>query len=108
MRYFLCLLFALAFLVNGPQGYAEGEVPTYQRQRHGSRGGHPGQHMPGWQHSGYVWPGFGGGFINTAYAGTWYQRPYPYHFDYYRGRFNAPHANGNNVDCPCAQPTVAE
>ena len=108
MRYFLSLLLILASLTYCPLGHAEGAAPTYQRQRNASRAGRAGPHMYGWHQPGFIWPGYGGGFYNAAYVGMWYQRPYPYHFDYYRGRFNAPQPQGSNADCPCAQPSVAE
>lgn len=81
----------------------------YQRLRSGAgdwnaRGGHN-------QH----WRGGFGGFYNPFFAqplvtGTWYQRPYPYHFDYYRYRWGgAPNGVYGDptiemmpaADCPC-------
>jgi hypothetical protein len=35
---------------------------------------------------GYV-PWYPGGFHSPPVYGSWYQRPYPYHFDIYRGQF---------------------
>lgn len=60
----------------------------------------------GW-HGGFVPGNFGFGF-----AGSWYARPYPYHFDYYRGRWDSqlPVAvEGYDLlvpDCPCADPLL--
>ena len=61
-----------------------------------------------------------GGFYNPYFfappiiAGSWYQRPYPYHFDYYRSRWGAPQGGYGGEpgvatpDCPCATPPPAE
>lgn len=92
----------------------EDAVPAiYQRSRDiafvngggmwGSHGGGDGHHGGG--HSGLgQW---GGGFYNPGfgtqfYAGTWYQRPYPYHFDYYRMRYGTPSVQQIAPDCPAA------
>lgn len=90
-----CTLFAAASLIASP-GCAQG----YLRQRPAAvveadavaasfagRGG-------GW-HGGYG-PSWSGGY-GFGYAGSWYARPYPYHFDYYRHRWGAPPA----PECPC-------
>jgi hypothetical protein len=64
-------------------------------------------------------PGWGGGFFQPYFspviASSWYQRPYPYHFDYFRGRWDGGQgayagAVPSAVDCPCMNevpPTVA-
>ncbi len=60
-------------------------------------------------------PGFGGFhdpffFTPPIVTGSWYQRPYPYHFDYYRYRWGGP-PNGYGTaseDCPCATPPPVE
>jgi len=51
---------------------------------------------------------YGFGFAGPIVQGSWYQRPYPYHFDYYRYRWGG--AAPNQVydvpppgDCPCAE-----
>jgi hypothetical protein len=87
-----------------------GTAPTYSRTRMGaddgqSRGGH------GWNRGNGNY-GYGGGFYQPYYAGvfsnSWYERPYPYHFDYYKYRWGANHLIGGaqaaagNADCPCA------
>ena len=91
--------------------------PSYQRTRGGAddwqaRGGHA-QHWRG-PSGGY------GGFYDPYFAappivtGTYYQRPYPYHFDYYRNRWGAqaPTESSEAVyatpDCPCAAPPPLE
>jgi hypothetical protein len=80
-------------------------APTYSRMRMGAedwqaRGGH----------------GWGGGFfqpyISPVIASSWYQRPYPYHFDYFRGRWDGGQANyGGEVPppgyCPCDENAAA-
>ncbi|NOY43638.1 MAG: hypothetical protein GXP26_17615 [Planctomycetes bacterium] len=105
MRFSFGLFCALAILVSGQASFAEEEVPTYQRQRYAAGDGAP--YSTGWGGApGYAGAGYGaaywGGFAGQAYAGTWYQRPYPYHFDYYRGRFGAQSARKPQSDCPCA------
>ena len=57
---------------------------VYQRGRPGGRHG-------GWgppAYNPYFWqPGF---FAPPIVTGSWYTRPYPYHFDYYRWRYSMP------------------
>lgn len=90
-------------------------APTYSRTRMGAgdwqaRGG-------GYDHGG---GGFGNGFgfyqpyNSPVVASSWYARPYPYHFDYFRGRWGGgqdAYAQGPaRTDCPCADeapPTLA-
>jgi hypothetical protein len=89
---------------------AQTPAAPYQRVRTGAdawsaRGGFPGS----W--TGGVSPY--GAFVNPFFtppivAGSWYQRPYPYHFDYYRHRWGDSDANGAmrgemmpTADCPC-------
>jgi hypothetical protein len=85
-------------------------APTYQRMRTGAddwqaRGGAfgHGHGRGGW--------GWGGGFfqpyISPVIASSWYARPYPYHFDYFRGRRDggqgpSPGEVPAPADCPCA------
>lgn len=102
MRFSISLFCALAILVSGRVSCAEGEVPTYQRQRHVAWDGVPPASGWGYSPAGYAGAAYWGGFAGQAYAGTWYQRPYPYHFDYYRGRFSAPPVSKAQSDCPCA------
>jgi hypothetical protein len=90
---------------------ASAQAPAYQRTRGGAddwqvRGGHA-QHWRG-PYGSY------GGFYDPYFAappivtGSYYQRPYPYHFDYYRNRWvaQAPtessEAGYATPDCPCA------
>ncbi len=95
---------------------AQGQAPTYQRMRTGVH--HPAT-RPGYHHgSGYgsgVYGGWDGGFFApTVIAGSYYQRPYPYHFDYYRFRWGAGHMGAPApdptvemmpvADCPCLAP----
>jgi hypothetical protein len=77
-------------------------APAYSRVRSGAenwraRGGGYG-YGPG--------PGFGyGGFqpyIPPVVTGSWYARPYPHHFDYYRHRWGEQYGNAAaTTDCPC-------
>lgn len=54
---------------------------------------------------GYAWgPGHGGyapyaPYGGYAMSGSWYQRPYPYHLDYYRYRWGTP--QNAAPECPC-------
>lgn len=65
---------------------------------------------------GGAWPGrdvryggYYGGFFpyqQPAIAGSWYARPYPHHFDYYRQRYSGPQQP--SVECPCAEVATPE
>jgi hypothetical protein len=78
-------------------------APAYSRMRtgaddwHGRGGGY-----------GYGYNFFPPYYYPPVYAGSWYSRPYPYHFDYYRYRWNGNPTNGDeaeprtNPNCPCA------
>jgi len=85
------------------------EAPTYARLRAGAddwnaRGGRFG-HDRG--HGGY-----GYGYLQPYYspiiAGSWYARPYPYHFDYYRYRWGGDMSMPATADCPCAETANTE
>lgn len=108
-------LLLIALAITAESVYAQAPIP-YHRTRPGSadwqaRGGLNGYgHAPG----GYGYPGYGGFYPPYAYAppiiaGSYYQRPYPHHFDYYRYRWGAqqqgtlpPQGEMMPVaDCPC-------
>jgi hypothetical protein len=99
-RIFICCFLALGAVT----AFAEDTVPVvYQRNReivsvstgHGHFGGHLG-HQYGVPYA-YPW------FTPQVVAGTWYERPYPYHFDYYRWRYSMPPIQAvAPTDCPCA------
>lgn len=97
------VLFSLGFAC-APAPAAE-LAPTYLRHRPGAedwlaRGG--GAYGYGWAH-----PGVPFGFVAPpVIAGSWYARPYPYHFDYYRYRWGGAAAAPQN-DCPCAADATA-
>jgi hypothetical protein len=82
-------------------------APTYSRSRMGADDW---QARGGYGHGGgHVRPGYGYGFyqpyISPVIAGSWYARPYPYHFDYYRNRWGGGpngYQGGTTSDCPCA------
>jgi hypothetical protein len=65
-------------------------APAYSRTRMGADDWHArgGGHWHGRGRGGY---GYGYNFYQPFYspviAGNWYERPYPYHFDYYRHRW---------------------
>jgi hypothetical protein len=114
-----CLLavLALAAISAAPAVAQDAAMaPTYQRLRSGAgdwhgRGGHN-QH---WRGGGGGFGGGFGGFYNPFFAppivtGSWYERPYPYHFDYYRQRWGgSPNGSYGDpgvemipaADCPC-------
>lgn len=84
-------------------------APTYQRVRSGAedwqaRGGF----AYGGGHSGFGWPGgFFQPYVSPVIASSWYARPYPYHFDYFRGRWDGGQSGyvgeaAPAPDCPCA------
>ena len=89
----------------------EFRAPTYSRARSGADDWHArgGGHGYGRGRYGF---GYGDNFFQPYYspviAGYWYQRPYPYHFDYYRHRWGGgPELQGDMTpipsDCPCAE-----
>jgi hypothetical protein len=90
--------------------------PAYARQRMGAqdwgqRGGGYGGPRVGSFYPGYY--GYGFGYGGPVITGSWYARPYPYHFDYYRYRWG--HPDGGYLapepaaaeDCPCVPEPVA-
>jgi hypothetical protein len=93
-------------------------APGYSRARIDATNGNSQAGGQNWgrYNGGY---GYGYGFYPPYYfspviAGTWYARPYPYHFDYYRWRWggNQPNNLPNNqlqtpANCPCVS-EVAE
>jgi hypothetical protein len=76
------------------------EAPAYQRNRDVAFVNHGGGHG----HHGGGYGGFYSPWFTPQYfSGTWYERPYPYHFDYYRMRYGTPPAQQTALDCPCAE-----
>lgn len=74
----------------------------YQRRAMNASAGR--HHWPGGG-PGYG-PGFGAGYLGgytvPQIYGSWYQRPYPYHFDYFRWRYSQPHSQPPVApNCPC-------
>jgi hypothetical protein len=95
------------------------EAPTYSRMRQGAddwqaRGGGFGYSVPSYMYGGFF-PTFGPPVVVT---GSWYQRPYPSHFDFARTRWSGAPPEGAyqqemmpRSDCPCANeatPTPAQ
>lgn len=108
----LCRIAALWLLAAAPVFAQTAMQSPYARTRPGAeqwsqRGG-------GYAHRGGFGRGRGGfydpyfyGFAGPIVQGSWYQRPYPYHFDYYRQRWGGePGSEVRDVpppvDCPCA------
>lgn len=97
MRLFSSIVCALALAASALAGQAsEPAGPVYQRQS-----------MGGWYGG---WYGQGGNYrssrgSNGRYyqqsSGNWFVRPYPYHFDYYKWRYNVPPISPATADCPC-------
>lgn len=98
-----------------------GAPPTYSRMRQGAddwqaRGGGFGYSVPSYMYGGFF-PTFGPPVVVT---GSWYQRPYPGHFDFARTRWGGTPPDGYyqnqqptmlRSDCPCADeatPTPAQ
>ena len=94
-------------------------APTYSRMRQGAddwqaRGGGFGYSVPSYMYGGFF-PTFGPPVVVT---GSWYQRPYPSHFDFARTRWSGAPPEGAyqqemmpRSDCPCANeatPTPAQ
>ena len=103
-------LFASAF-AGLPPAHAQDFAPTYSRHRthahdFGRRG--DGHGFSGHRGGGYNNSYYDPSFYSSVVAGSYYQRPYPYHFDYYRRRWGGPPANYGpdqlhaTPDCPCA------
>jgi hypothetical protein len=115
-----CLLAAALLLAAAVPACAQGPAgpALYQRERTGAGDWHArGGHNQNWRGGYGGVPGYGGygGFYAPYFAppviaGSWYERPYPYHFDYYRNRWGAG-PNGSDgsfgvemipaADCPC-------
>ncbi len=76
-----------ALLIAGTLPLAKGNdmPPVYQRGRGHHHGNYP-WHYPG----GYPFNYGFFGFPPQFYAGSWYQRPYPTHLDYFRLQAPAP------------------
>jgi hypothetical protein len=81
-------------------------APTYARLRTGADDWHArGGFRYGYQGYGHGY-GYFQPYISPVIAGSWYARPYPYHFDYFRGRWDGV-AGEAAADCPCAAPVTA-
>ncbi len=73
------------------QRHRHGQAYRYRYDNHDSAGIH-GYH-------GY----HGTRYYSPRVSGSWYARPYPYHFDYYRQRYGGGYAAPTEpADCPCA------
>src|SRR5690606_9934101 len=101
----------LALLAIGLVGAAFAGAQGYQRSRpwHGEpfQGGYHASGTYGGHHgpkgSGHSPHGLGGGHHQGGYvAGSYFQRPYPYHLDYYRLRYGGSYAPyfGNQYGVP--------
>ena len=116
MRFALFLIIAMGAPAFN-RAFAQGPVglPAYQRTRGGGNQMTPPDGR--WRRSPRGYGDFGG-YYNPYYypyfmpivAGTWYQRPYPYHFDYYKYRWGQQGTEPGPptiedmipaVECPC-------
>lgn len=90
LRWLLCVLLALVVGLEKPLAKAD-PGPVYQRSRHSSYGNYA-----GWQHHrGNPYPHAAQGHFvpqQQHAVGSHYQRPYPYHLDYYRMRYGGSYA----------------
>lgn len=90
---------------------AQTATPVYARQSAAARTPYRPPVRPPFDQPAYGGFGYGGPFgQQPMIAGSWYSRPYPYHFDYYRWRYSAP-TSQPTADCPCAvraEPVPAE
>jgi hypothetical protein len=98
------------------QASAQDFAPIYSRQRMHAhdfdrRGdGHGFSGHRGHGHDNFYYDPY---FFSSVIHGSYYQRPYPYHFDYYRHRWGQPHVNYGPehppvaLDCPCATESYA-
>ena len=100
MRFFSVVALLVSLLLFSVASSSQAEGPVYSRNRGGGRGGYHGggRHGGRFNHYGY----FG---YQPFIAGSWYARPYPYHFEYYRWRYSAP---PQTPDCPCAPVPVEQ
>lgn len=104
MRKLIWLLALAAASGASNQCFSQSEVlPTYARQRAAAFAFRAESSPYSPYHGGYFFPAYPAPPVVT---GSWYARPYPHHFDYYRWRYNSPPP----ADCPCAVegPVLAE
>jgi hypothetical protein len=84
-------------------------APTYSRVRTGADEWHARGGGYGHAHGG---DGYGYGYFQPYAApivtGSWYARPYPYHFDYYRHRWGGDMPAPATADCRCAETANTE
>ena len=92
-------------------------APAYSRTRMGAPTGNAQAGGQNWgRYNGGYGNAYGYGFYPPYYfspviAGTWYARPYPYHFDYYRWRWGGNQPNNlpnNQPQAPANGPCVTE
>lgn len=102
------LVVALALSSTTALAQSPGPAP-YQRMRTGAGDWHArGGHGQNWRGGGIGFGGFYDPFFFSPpiVAGSWYERPYPHHFDYYRHRWGGPSGMPQTemmpvADCPC-------
>jgi len=98
------LLLTLSASWAGPPAQANQEVYRRQRQSHRQSGV---RHGRGYGHR---YPGYS--FFQPQIVGSWYARPYPYHFDYFRWRYSegnpAPALGPAIPDCPLVETLPSE
>lgn len=113
------LAFVLAYGQPPSGSYGNSNTPNGGPQ--GGSGGPQGQHDNRWpvyqRHAG-EWKNWGGNWRRDGYAGrqsmtpqvssSWFQRPYPYHLDYYKMRWGGSYAPyfGNLYGVPFGTPQV--
>jgi hypothetical protein len=98
-RLFGRFLLALLVVSAAAAACAEGGQPAYQRSRGGWQGGggsyhggSPNHHYPPNRQHGKHFGHGGKGYQPPQVSGGFFQRPYPYHLDYYRMRWGGSYA----------------
>ena len=100
MRYRLAVLCVCWSLATSATLCAQTTSPVYARQSAAARTPYRPPVRPPFDQPAVGGFGFGGYFGQQPFiAGSWYARPYPYHFDYYRWRYSTPQPT---TSCPCA------
>jgi hypothetical protein len=117
-------LLLLLVTISAETASAQGPPVPYQRTRPGAANWHARGGLNGYGHPprGYGHGGYGGLYDPYLYAppiiaGSYYERPYPHHFDYYRYRWGGQQQGAPTpqvemmpvADCPClsAEPAAA-
>ena len=116
---FAAACFVASALASAAPASAQDFAPTYSRTRMGAQDWRLRGDGQGFRGHGFNNSFYNPFFVGPVVTGSYYQRPYPYHFDYYKHRWGAPPADYGPVDyapepapptsdCPCADPPPVE